>query len=254
MKAFATKNNTLQRHYLTPKTIKKYLSKFPYLDREKQYCYFAYCPFCKQPIQIISRVNFEKDKLNFYAKHSSKSTKGFGELNQKRASTCLLRKHISSFIPTLTKTFDFKNKKINISVLRRSLNFYAGIYFSNKLTYFCLFKGNEFRYLRNVDQFNFPFALLIAIKKIYLNGRKIANPNINKAISKNSNYFYLDKNKDGYNNSNLTMTFNLLPLDPNLNWPKMQISITENLDGIKAEIYRTIVYCQSLKNLIQTKG
>jgi hypothetical protein len=252
MRVFATKNNTLRWHYLTAKAIKKYLSKFPYLDREKQYCYFAYCPFCKQPIQIISRVSNEKDKLDFYAKHLSKSPKGFDELNQKRALTCLLRKHTSSFIPTLTKTFEFKNEEINISVLRRSLNFYTGIYF-------CLFKGKEFSYLRNVDQFNFPFALLIAIKKIYLNGRKVANPNINKAISQNSNYFYLDKNnqiqnKDGYNDSNLIMTFKLLPLDPNLNWPKMQTLITENLDGVKAEIYRKTVYCRSLKNLIRKKG
>ncbi|MBD5316622.1 MAG: hypothetical protein HDS11_02980 [Bacteroides sp.] len=226
--------------------VEQYLSAYPYLQNKKIY---AYCPYCHSVIRILERTN-SKD-FSLYAKHINDIPEGL-DSDKSYADNCILRVKGSIFKNSLFKgNDDLVFRKVNKNNLRKDLSFLTGIYFSNKLVNEFLSKKIDAMHLSHVDQYNFPFALLLANESFTLNFRKIANPQIIKAIKdfqpnltiNNENQIILEKP------DSLKMYFSLNKRLDN-EWPSMNISIYYESDSTRRGlVFRTKLYCRFFKGV-----
>lgn len=192
MDIFTVKGMLDKRFYLTPKNIQSYLSEFPYHDGEK---IFAICPYCHNPIQIVlaTRTNQGKATGRYYAKHIKQNLDGFPAVNDSKYHHCLLRKKSKLFVKqALFQDLDLKS--INYLRLQKALSYLLGFYISIPFTKYLTNYNKRILYLKGIDQYNIPFAILINAPEITLKGRKIANRLLAKNINEYSKSFFVNSN------------------------------------------------------------
>lgn len=251
MDVFSTLQATKRWHYINTSTIKRYLSSYPYQQNDKLY---AICPYCKNPVVIISKGNPGSNTFTFYAKHSVKSPTGFPAVNQDKLENCLLRKQPNLFAPSPTLNPKVDLNSINLKGLRKAFNQLTGFYCSNQLTWALLHQGNKALAFKNVDCFNFPFALLIVTKSISLNGRIVANPKIERAINRHSLYFEVKKHQVTVNES--VALLKLVLGNQNIDRSKqiyLDAQLVESYKGQDNVAYTYRIFCRMFDGLQQNR-
>lgn len=172
MNVFQIKNDNCWNELTIDNYIHLTKRKKPYFKeiKDKKISYFAICPACQNPIQIINfhkKSNDEGKVTTLYAKHYNKSIENLANYNKSSYLNCSLGSQIS---------FNSKKKIINkdkeneiISFLekhKKSITYFirymTGINFSPKkieniLDEFILTEGYYFTY---VSKYNLPFSIL----------------------------------------------------------------------------------------------
>lgn len=251
MDIFSTTNYLYKHNHWYPlnvRNVEQYLSAYPYLQDKKIY---AYCPYCHSVIRILERTRTNAKGYSLYAKHIHQSLKGL-DSNNTYADSCILRVKSSIFKNSLLKgNDDLVFRKINKSNLRKALSFCTGIYFSNKLVDEFLNKKIDAFHLSYVDQYNFPFALLLANECFTLNYRKIANPQIKKAIRDYHTDLTINKeNQICLKKSNLLKMYFSLNSRLDNEWPSLNISIYYESDSTRRGlVFNARLYCRFFKGI-----
>lgn len=191
MNAFSVPDETIKWHYLTKKNLDKFCSKYPFHQSSE---YFALCPYCHNPIQIISRATVV-GKSSLYGRHLEKNVKGLPLINRKRLECCIIRSKTPLFADELNATITFDVRNINHNNVRKALSFLLGVYITQKHTDYLLSRYFNNLKMRNVDEFNFPFALLLRSADIEITGLKVNNYYLQNIIDEQSKFFTTSESK-----------------------------------------------------------
>lgn len=190
MKIFAVKENTKLWYYISAENISKMLNKQPYIISSNKRV--ALCPYCKNPVEIIISANASDGNTTsrIFSRHLKRSIENLADFNQDKFNACVLRKKNRAFVSDPTSDFQLQTRDINFKQLRKAISGYLGIYASDKLTYALLLEAMpKMRHLRNVDVFNFPFAILLLTHQIRLNGRIVFSRSLKRLINQSSTFF-----------------------------------------------------------------
>lgn len=246
---FTTIHHLDKWHYLNSKNIRKYLSAYPYLQNGN---YYAVCFYCHNPIRLVGRLNAKTNEVTYYGVHSKKLIPGFSVFDQTKLSHCLYKNNPSTFVLDPLKQKSLDVNQVNLDSLRKDLTYYTGFYFSKKLTYSFLLRNQKAFEYRDVDQYNFPFVLLLVAKSVSLNYRKVANPRLKYAIDNNADYFQVSSSSQIvplFKNADLIMSFEEQELAKN-QLPLLHVRIYEILDGTKNLICESHIFAKMFNNLI----
>ncbi|QDR73621.1 hypothetical protein FOD75_11025 (plasmid) [Limosilactobacillus reuteri] len=176
-------------HYITKASVERYLALYPYWQKDK---YYAICPYCHNPIVITQRGNSRSSHATtLFGKHVSYTPKGFNNVNVDKVKHCFLSGQSSLITSDVLKDNHFNSHELNVKRVRQALSYLTGVRFSNKLTWALIYNGKDAFNYRGIDNYNFPFGLLVVANSIGLTGRLIANPRLEAKIKDNSQFLHL---------------------------------------------------------------
>lgn len=253
MNVFTTSKAPNRWHYITRQNVQTYLSRFPYHQDQS---YYALCPYCHGVITIVTKATVKQGQVTslLYARHLPKAPAGFDTVDQKRQECCLLRRSTKAFVPTAKVTIQISPKKIDINALRRALTALTGIYFSTQLTLAILTKYRRALSFRNVDEFNFPFALLSLVKNLSLHGRLVAHHFLLDCVLRNSVMFSVYHkqilHKDGSMNGTIELRLDNQVIDKS-GMIYLPATIVESYSGREHSIGNFRVYCRMFDGLVR---
>lgn len=215
----------LTRDIFHEKTQKKY----PFFQDHNEYTrpYFAICPACNNPIQIINLYNaLDKEehtnRTNMHGRHFPHNVKGLPAYEQTRYKSCPLH-NPTAFGIVRDRDSPDQNEYIRRIVENNRDKLYKNI---KEITGF-LFKKervnaiiDEYLIARNycythTNEFNIPYSILYTTRAISLFGQRLdiseLGQSICESIKNNSNYFNIQDNRiakavDSYVSMNLLLT------------------------------------------------
>lgn len=196
MKVFSTLEPEKRWYRINHRNVEQLLCQKPYKASNNKR--FALCPYCGNPVEIVIASNLSSGttQSKIFSRHLKRTVPKLAEFDQARYNACLLRKAKRAFVfdPSYSG-FSIAIGEVNISALRKALTSYLGIYASDRLTYaLALDALPKFRHVRNIDVFNYPFAILLLTPQIRLNGRIVYSKKLAGLIRENSRFFAIDEN------------------------------------------------------------
>lgn len=196
VKVFALKEHPNRAYMITQQNVHKFLNEPPYRQKDR---FYALCPYCHNPICIISRSKqvkgADRPQVILYARHLVNAPEGFYPPNKDKGRNCLLEIKPNIFAPSLLKGIKVPVHRIDRQRVRKALSFLTGIYISNQLTNVFIDQHKPVLQYRLVNYYDFPFVLLIGMHELPINGRKVASKYLANKIAKNARYFYLSDNQ-----------------------------------------------------------
>lgn len=196
VKVFALKEHPNRAYLITQQNVHKFLTEPPYRQNDK---FYALCPYCHNPIIIIRRIKQDKGtnrpQMILYGRHLQHPPEGFYPVNKDKLEHCLLITNPDIFGPSLFRKIKVPVNKINRQRTRKALSFLTGIYFSNQLTNILIEQNKPVLLYRLVDQYNFPFVLLIGTRALTINGRKVASNHLIHMITDKARYFSVNSKR-----------------------------------------------------------
>lgn len=196
VKVFALKEHPNRAYMITQQNVHKFLTEPPYRQKDR---FYALCPYCHNPICIISRSKqvkgADRPQVILYARHLVNAPEGFYPPNKDKGRNCLLEIKPDIFAPSLLKGIKVPVHRIDRQRVRKALSFLTGIYFSNQLTNILIEQNKPVLLYRLVDQYNFPFVLLIGTRALTINGRKVASNHLIHMITDKARYFSVNSKR-----------------------------------------------------------
>lgn len=193
--------------------------RFPFFQDPKQYAtpYFAICPLCNNPIQIINLFGvYHKEektgRTNLHGRHYPHNVNGLPPYSEKNYISCPLHNPITFRMKEVRKNEQINEDICNLIEKNRaaicaSIREITGILITNnrlgKLIsdYIC---AKEYCYTYT-NPFNIPYSILYTRESISIFGQKIADSPIGKkiklAIQNNSKLFHIEGERIQKNNS-----------------------------------------------------
>ena len=181
--------------------------KEPYFQGKS---YFAICPCCGNPIQIINlfKEKYEENitkRRRVHARHVPRSILGVAKYNEEKYHSCELHNPIAFTLRIVRNNYREnqelkqlieKNKKEIIYDIKEI----TGIYFKNKKLEEIInsfLKNGNYCYTY-INRFNIPYAILYTEKSINIYGQRLNVDNelgkeIYFSVKKNSNFFKINE-------------------------------------------------------------
>lgn len=195
MKVFSTLEHKKRWYRINTRNIALLLGHEPYKAADNKR--FALCPYCGNPVEIVisSDLNSGTTNSKIFSRHLKRSVDGLAKFDQDKYNACLLRKKTRAFVTDMAYSgFSIAIRDVNLPTLRKALTAYLGVYASDKLTYALAIDAlPKLKHVRNVDVFNYPFAILLLTPQIRLNGRIVYSKKLAELIEQNSYSFKLDE-------------------------------------------------------------
>lgn len=175
--------------------------------------YFAICPRCKNPIQIINlyKNTMEENKTGrkgLHAKHYTQSIPGLAIFDSKSFKGCSLKAKVPLGYHQIRKN-DIENEKLknlvdnNRQKIRNYIRKIANIYFKNDVIEEWIndyLNKRHYKY-KGADDRNLPYSILVTHQAINIYGQKISSTDlgmeIREAIIHKSEYFKLETEENG---------------------------------------------------------
>nr|WP_241635694.1 hypothetical protein [Fusobacterium gastrosuis] len=197
-------------YYLTKETyIKVTNKKEPYFQGKS---YFAICPCCGNPIQIINlfREEYEENitkRRRLHARHIPRSILGIAEYNEEKYHSCELHNPVAFDLKKIgnnsrkneeLKELIEKNKKKIIYAIKAITSFY----FKNERLEKIInsFLENKNYCYTYINRFNIPYVILYTEKSINIYGQILNIDNelgqeIYSSIERKSDFFTINEEK-----------------------------------------------------------
>lgn len=192
--------------------------KEPYFQGKS---YFAICPCCGNPIQIINlfKEEYEENitrRRRLHARHLLRTVLGVAEYNEEKYHSCKLHNPVA-FALRIIRNNDIKNEELkqliekNKKKIIYDIKSITGIYFKNErleeiINFFLKNKNYCYTY---INKFNIPYSILYTEKSINMYGQ-ILNINnelgqeIYSSIERNSEFFMINEEKKIIKRENVT--------------------------------------------------
>lgn len=243
--------------FVNNKNIREMLSTPPYRQNSKIY---ALCPYCYNPVQIILKNSSHDNQGTYYAKHLKHSPFTNRGVNEERLNHCILRKKCrlmtKGAIPAELNLND-----LDVSKIRKALYYLLHVSMSNSFVKKLLTETKEAVYYTDADEYNYPFMMLLEMKYLLLNNRRLAYyPNLIKAINEKSKYFVVTSSKHQViakdDNAKLYFVFNNQQINEKAQLNYIDISVLEvnKNEQYSAHISKFKVYIKAFSSLLDQKG
>jgi len=190
--------------------ISKTRKQFPYYQEPKKYKkpYFAICPACNNPIQIINLffdeyVEEHTGRKNMHGRHCSKNVRGLPPYSQAAYDNCPLKNPVAFSVCELRRN-ETMNQEILECIQTHSKEIFddirkiTGILLKNIFLEEILdnyLAAREYCYT-HTNMYNIPYSILYTRSAIDLFGRKVSaegvGRSISKAINEKSKFFYVN--------------------------------------------------------------
>lgn len=187
--------------------------KFPFYQDVKKYKtpYFAICPACNNPIQIINLfgAQYEEEqtcRTTMHGRHFTRNVDGLPAYNQENYNGCPLHNPVAFRIRQIRET-ESVNEEIrdlvenNIDKLANDIRKITGVLLKNEKIMKLIddyIEARDYCYT-HTNKFNIPYSILYTREVVNIFGQKISQSElgerINLAINNNSNYFRIEEGR-----------------------------------------------------------
>lgn len=213
--------------------------------------YFAICPRCKNPIQIINLYkNIMEENITgrkgLHGKHYTQSIPELAVFDSESFNACSLKAKVPLGYHKI-RTNDIENERLknlvdnNRSQIRNYIREMVNIYFKNNIIdeWIDAYLNRRYYKYKCVDDRNLPYSILVTHQAINIYGQKISNTDIGleirDAIIRKSKYFKLETEENG----------RIVQKEKNLRYPKIRLvlfghKIIDEEEIIKLKMYEEI--------------
>ncbi|CDE81402.1 putative uncharacterized protein [Ruminococcus sp. CAG:353] len=236
--------------------------QYPYYQKikgKKSTSYFAICPACKNPINIVNLIEKQYEekkthKIRTHGRHHKNNVKGLAIYNQQNYDNCPLHNPIAFRLNEIRNDDAFNNVLLKIiqdnnNKIIRDIREITGIYFKNTYLNQIIkeyISARNYRYT-HTNKFNIPYCILYAQQALDLFGQKINTDTSNigalicEAISQNSNFFTVTDNQimkkpdiSSYVNISLMVSHHVIRGEQQF----IRIRVNESCDNIVDTIFK----------------
>lgn len=215
MNVFAVLNSNMKESLTEDNFSEKTNRDYPYYRPEisKKCPYFAICPECGSPIQIINLFieTMEENRTGrkgLHAKHYTQSIPGLAKYDYKKFQNCSLKAKVSLGYHQIRKD-KRENKRLKDLVDKNRKKIYdyiieiTKIYFKYAVVNQWIddYLNKKYYEYKGADDRNLPYSILVTHQAINIFGQKISDTDLGKeirySIGNKSKFFRLETEENG---------------------------------------------------------
>lgn len=213
MNVFSIRKGEKGIELTTDNFVEKTRKSFPFYQDPKKYKkpYFAICPECNNPIQIINLygAKYEEEntgKVAIHGRHFPHNVEGFPDYNKDKYNNCPLHNPIAFHIVEIRNDTTYNEEilkivKENKNIIAENIREITGILFKKEKMFKIIddyITANDYCYT-HTNKYNIPYSILYTREAPNLFGQRIAETplgvRIRNAIAVESQFFQIGEGR-----------------------------------------------------------